>query len=62
MVGDRAVDIIAAHRNGLHAAGVLWGHGTRQELEAERPRYLLSTPSELGSLAGLASTKRQSPL
>jgi len=52
MVGDRAVDITAAHRNGLDAAGVLWGHGTRQELEAERPRYLLSVPAELGSLAG----------
>jgi phosphoglycolate phosphatase len=47
MVGDRAVDITAAHRNGLDAAGVLWGHGSRQELEAEEPRYLLSTPADL---------------
>jgi phosphoglycolate phosphatase len=47
MVGDRAVDITAAHRNGLDAAGVLWGHGSREELEAERPRYLFSTPEEL---------------
>jgi phosphoglycolate phosphatase len=51
MVGDRAVDITAAHRNGLHAAGVLWGHGTREELEAEQPRYLFSTPEELLVLA-----------
>ena len=51
MVGDRAVDITAAHRNGLHAAGVLWGHGSRQELEAEQPRYLFSTPEELLLLA-----------
>ena len=51
MVGDRAVDIGAAHRNGLPAAGVLWGHGSRQELEAEQPRYLFSTPKELLVLA-----------
>jgi phosphoglycolate phosphatase len=42
MVGDRSVDITAAHRNGLDAAGVLWGHGSREELEAEQPRYLFS--------------------
>ena len=47
MIGDRAVDITAALRNGLHAAGVLWGYGSRQELEAEQPRYLFSTPAEL---------------
>ena len=47
MVGDRAVDMSAAHRNGLHAAGVLWGYGSREELEAEQPRYLFSTPQEL---------------
>jgi phosphoglycolate phosphatase len=51
MVGDRAVDITAAHRNGLDAAGVLWGHGSREELEAEQPRYLFSTPAELLCLA-----------
>src|SRR5215813_885919 len=51
MVGDRGVDITAAHRNGLHAAAVLWGHGSREELEAEQPRYLLSTPAELLGLA-----------
>ena len=47
MVGDRSVDVAAAHRNGLHAAGVLWGHGSRDELEAEQPRYLFSSPEEL---------------
>jgi len=47
MVGDRAVDVAAAHRNGLHAAGVLWGHGSRDELEAEQPRYLFSSPEGL---------------
>jgi len=50
MIGDRAVDLIAGHRNGLHAAGVLWGHGSRAELEAEQPRYLFNAPGELVSL------------
>lgn len=51
MVGDRAVDVIAAHHNGLHAAGVLWGHGSRAELEGERPRYLFGAVPELLALA-----------
>jgi phosphoglycolate phosphatase len=50
MVGDRAVDVIAAHRNGLQAAGVLWGHGSRAELENEHPTYLLASTEELSSL------------
>jgi phosphoglycolate phosphatase len=52
MVGDRAVDLIAAHRNGLQAAGVLWGHGSRVELEREQPRYILASSEELSSLVG----------
>jgi phosphoglycolate phosphatase len=47
MVGDRALDMMAAHRNGLQAAGALWGHGSRAELMSERPRYLFDSPLEL---------------
>lgn len=50
MIGDRAVDMIAAHRNGLNAAGVLWGHGSRVELEKEKPAYLLAEIPELLTL------------
>ena len=50
MVGDRDVDITAAHRNGLHACGVLWGFGSLQELQAESPRHLARSPSELRDL------------
>jgi phosphoglycolate phosphatase len=57
MVGDRAVDMIAAHRNGLDAAGVLWGHGSLDELQAEAPRYLIDRPADLARwLPGAAST------
>lgn len=51
MVGDRAVDVIAAHRNGLSACGVLWGHGSRAELAGENPRYLFDSPDALAGLA-----------
>lgn len=51
MIGDRAVDISAARRNGLDGAGVLWGHGSREELEAAQPRQLFQQPDELPSLA-----------
>ena len=51
MVGDRAVDMVAAHRNGLAAAGVLWGHGAHGELAREQPRYLFAAPIDLARLA-----------
>ena len=51
MVGDRAVDVEAAHRNGLHAAGVLWGYGSAAELAQARPRYSFASPAELRELA-----------
>jgi phosphoglycolate phosphatase len=34
MIGDRSHDIVGAHKNGLRAAGVLWGYGSPAELEA----------------------------
>ena len=50
MVGDRDVDIDAAHRNGLHACGVLWGFGSLAELQAGAPRHLARAPSDLRGL------------
>ena len=47
MVGDRAVDILAARANGLAAAGVLWGHGSLEELRAAAPEFLVEFPHEL---------------
>jgi phosphoglycolate phosphatase-like HAD superfamily hydrolase len=51
MIGDRAVDMVAAHKNGLNAGGVLWGYGSQVELLQEKPRYLFGSPSELRQLA-----------
>jgi phosphoglycolate phosphatase len=47
MIGDRAVDILAAHANGLRSVAVLCGHGTRAELEAVHPSLLLEAPEQL---------------
>ena len=47
MVGDSATDIAAGHANGLKAAGVLWGNGTREELAAAGAEYLISA-ADLG--------------
>lgn len=52
MIGDRAVDISAAKANGLRSAGVLWGHGSRLELEEASPDWLIDAPAELLKLAG----------
>lgn len=46
MIGDRSVDIQAGHRNGLASAGVLWGYGSRAELEAESPLQLFDKPAD----------------
>jgi phosphoglycolate phosphatase len=51
MIGDRDIDILAAHANGLRAVGVLWGHGSADELRAARPHLLLGAPAELLQLA-----------
>jgi hypothetical protein len=58
MVGDRAVDTTAAHKNGLQAAGVLWGYGSLAELEGEHPEYLFNSPDEWSLLKHSSTTKR----
>jgi phosphoglycolate phosphatase len=48
MIGDRAVDLQAAHINGLKSCGVTWGYGSLSELEAESPSCILTKTKELG--------------
>jgi phosphoglycolate phosphatase len=52
MIGDRAVDLIAAHRSGLASAGALWGYGSREELEPEGPEHMFDLPEQLDRLLG----------
>lgn len=46
MIGDRAVDMIAARENDLFCAGVLWGYGSHTELSEHKPEYLLNRVDE----------------
>jgi phosphoglycolate phosphatase len=47
MVGDREHDIIGATDNGIYGFGVLWGYGTRDELENSGAHAFFKTPREL---------------
>jgi phosphoglycolate phosphatase len=52
MIGDRAVDLSAAHKNGIQSVGVLWGYGSRTELESQSPICILRQPADLLKLIG----------
>ncbi|HVB70430.1 MAG TPA: HAD hydrolase-like protein [Acidimicrobiales bacterium] len=47
MVGDRRPDVEAARAFGLVPVGVLWGYGSRAELEGAGARWLIARPEEL---------------
>ncbi len=47
MVGDRRHDVEGARQNGLATVGVLWGYGTREELETAGAKYLAENLGEL---------------
>jgi phosphoglycolate phosphatase len=57
MVGDRRYDIAGAHANGIRSIGVLWGYGTRDELESAGAALLIETPAELPAAAAITSSK-----
>jgi len=50
MVGDRAVDVLAARHNAIVSVGVSWGFGTQQELANARPDFLADTPCDVAQL------------
>ncbi len=50
MVGDRHHDIVGARANGLRGIGVLWGYGSRDELEAAGAAHLMAAPAELAAI------------
>jgi phosphoglycolate phosphatase len=47
MIGDRRYDISGAHAVGMRALGVLWGYGTRDELETAGSDGLVDSPAGL---------------
>jgi len=52
MVGDRHTDVSAGRDVGVRTVGVLWGYGSRAELEAAGPDLLLEHPAQLADLLG----------
>ncbi len=50
MVGDRYTDIIGAHKNGIAAAAVLYGYGSRTEFEENGADYIVETVPHLQEL------------
>lgn len=50
MVGDRKHDILGAKKNGLKSVGVLYGYGSRGELETEGADMLAETPLDICGL------------
>ena len=47
MVGDRCYDIESARENGIDSVGVLYGYGSRKELENEGATFIISKIDEL---------------
>lgn len=51
MIGDRRYDVTGAHANGMQALGVLWGYGSRDELEAAGADGIVDEPAGLADAA-----------
>jgi phosphoglycolate phosphatase len=47
MVGDRKYDITGARENGIDSIGVLYGYGTKKEIEETKPTYICAEPDKL---------------
>lgn len=50
MVGDREHDVLGARHHGLDCIGVLWGYGSREELEAAGATTLAERPADVSAL------------
>lgn len=47
MIGDREHDIIGANKNSIDSIGVLFGYGSREELETAGATYIAATIEEI---------------
>ena len=47
MVGDRLYDIVGANEAGVDSIGVLYGYGSREELEEAGATFVAETPEEI---------------
>ncbi len=54
MIGDRRYDIEAGRANGLHAVGVTWGFGSRDELVDAGAHAIVDAPATLATMLATA--------
>lgn len=47
MVGDRDMDMLGAHENGISAVGAVYGYGGEAELRGSGADYIINSPAEL---------------
>lgn len=47
MVGDRKYDVLGAKATGIKSVGVLYGYGSREEMDAANPDFIAETVAEL---------------
>ena len=50
MIGDRENDILGAKKAGVDSMGVLFGYGSRQELEEAGPTYIAESIEDIGKM------------
>ena len=50
MIGDRMHDIVGAKKMGMQSIGVLYGYGSREELEDAGADYIVSSVADLEKL------------
>lgn len=50
MIGDRKFDVLGAARHGIPTLGVLYGFGTREELEASGAAWIVNDAAELAAI------------
>ena len=48
MIGDRKHDVLGAVKNEVSGCGVLWGYGSREELDEAGASHLFESPKTLG--------------
>ncbi|PWJ51887.1 HAD family hydrolase [Faecalicatena contorta] len=57
MIGDRRYDIQGAKELNIHSMGVLYGYGTREELESAGADIIIKTPGEAAGYLNISINK-----
>ncbi len=61
MIGDRFHDIVGAKKNNIFSVGVLWGFGSRKELEQAGADLIIEIPGKVEILLTTKNTNKHEP-